>query len=63
MAPAFRRGIANKIRFMSPVPVGAKLRMGVTLINVVDIAGGGSTTGVARLVAGVLEVRPGRPYQ
>ena len=31
---------ANKIRFMSPVPVGAKLRLGVTLLNVDDIAGG-----------------------
>ena len=43
----FRMGVnygANKIRFMSPVPVGAKLRMGVTLINVEDIAGGVQVT-------------------
>ncbi|MGD9704324.1 MAG: MaoC family dehydratase [Acidimicrobiia bacterium] len=31
---------ANKVRFPSPVPVGAKLRLGVKLLEVVDIAGG-----------------------
>jgi len=31
---------ANKIRFMSPVPVGSKLRLGIKLISVEDIAGG-----------------------
>lgn len=31
---------ANKIRFPSPVPVGAKLRLGVKLLEVEDIAGG-----------------------
>lgn len=30
----------NKVRFMSPVPVGAKLRLGVTLKAVDDVAGG-----------------------
>lgn len=31
---------ANKIRFPSPVPVGAKIRLGVTLLEVEEIAGG-----------------------
>jgi acyl dehydratase len=31
---------ANKIRFMSPVPVGSKVRAGAKLIQVDDIAGG-----------------------
>jgi acyl dehydratase len=31
---------ANKIRFMSPVPVGSKIRAGAKLIQVDDIAGG-----------------------
>ena len=31
---------AGKIRFPSPVPVGAKLRLGAELTNVEDIAGG-----------------------
>ena len=30
----------NKVRFMSPVPVGANLRLGVKLLGVDDIAGG-----------------------
>jgi len=34
----------NKVRFMSPVPVGAKLRLGVTLLAVEDIAGGAQVT-------------------
>ena len=34
----------NKVRFMSPVPVGAKLRMSATVLNVDDIAGGVQTT-------------------
>ncbi|MCU1388629.1 MAG: htdZ [Ilumatobacteraceae bacterium] len=35
---------ANKIRFMSPVPVGANLRLGVKLLAVDDIAGGIAST-------------------
>lgn len=35
---------ANKIRFPSPVPVGAKLRLGVRLLAVEEIAGGVQTT-------------------
>jgi acyl dehydratase len=31
---------ANKIRFMSPVPVGSKIRAGAKLLQVDDIAGG-----------------------
>jgi acyl dehydratase len=31
---------ANKVRFPSPVPVGANLRLGVKLLEVDDIAGG-----------------------
>ena len=31
---------ANKVRFPSPVPVGAKVRLGVKLVEVEDIAGG-----------------------
>ena len=34
----------NKVRFMSPVPVGAKLRAGVTLKSVEDVAGGAQVT-------------------
>ncbi|MDO8363296.1 MAG: MaoC family dehydratase [Actinomycetota bacterium] len=34
----------NKVRFMSPVPVGAKLRLGAVLKSVDDIAGGVQTT-------------------
>ncbi len=30
----------NKVRFPSPVPVGAKLRLGAELTSVEDIAGG-----------------------
>jgi acyl dehydratase len=39
----FKMGVnygANKVRFMSPVPVGAKLRLGVKLLSVDDIPGG-----------------------
>ena len=39
----FKMGInygCNKVRFMSPVPVGANLRLGVKLLAVEDIAGG-----------------------
>ena len=35
---------ANKVRFMSPVPVGAKLRAGAKLLNVEDVAGGAQVT-------------------
>ena len=35
---------ANKIRFMSPVPVGAKLRSGAKLVNVEDVTGGAQVT-------------------
>ncbi|MFZ4809701.1 MAG: MaoC family dehydratase [Ilumatobacteraceae bacterium] len=34
----------NKVRFMSPVPVGAKVRLGVTLLAVEDIPGGAQST-------------------
>ena len=34
----------NKVRFMSPVPVGAKLRMGAKLVAADDIAGGVQST-------------------
>lgn len=43
----FKMGVnygANKVRFMSPVPVGAKVRLGVQLIAVDDIAGGVQST-------------------
>lgn len=35
---------ANKVRFMAPVPVGARLRAGVKLLAVDDIAGGAQVT-------------------
>jgi acyl dehydratase len=35
---------ANKVRFPSPVPVGARLRLGVKLLEVEDIAGGVQST-------------------
>lgn len=35
---------ANKVRYMAPVPVGAKLRLGVQLLAVEDIAGGIQST-------------------
>jgi acyl dehydratase len=35
---------ANKVRFMAPVPVGAKLRLGVKVLAVDDIAGGFQST-------------------
>ena len=31
---------ADKIRFPAPVPVGSKLRLGATLLDVTDVAGG-----------------------
>ena len=31
---------ANKVRFPSPVPVGAELRMGVTVASAEDVEGG-----------------------
>ena len=34
----------NKVRFPAPVPVGSKVRMGATLANVEDIAGGVQVT-------------------
>ncbi|MEQ9163146.1 MAG: MaoC family dehydratase, partial [Ilumatobacter fluminis] len=34
---------ANKVRFPSPVPVGSKVRLGVKLLQVDDIAGGVQT--------------------
>jgi acyl dehydratase len=43
----FKMGVnygCNKVRFMSPVPVGAKLRLGVKILAVDDIAGGVATT-------------------
>jgi acyl dehydratase len=35
---------ANKVRFMAPVPVGARLRAGVKVLAVDDIAGGAQVT-------------------
>jgi acyl dehydratase len=35
---------ANKVRFPSPVPVGAELRLGATLAGVEDVAGGVQAT-------------------
>lgn len=35
---------ANKVRFPSPVPVGARLRLGVKLLEVEEITGGAQTT-------------------
>jgi acyl dehydratase len=35
---------ANKIRFPSPVPVGAKVRLGAKLLAVEDVAGGAQGT-------------------
>jgi acyl dehydratase len=34
----------NKVRFPSPVPVGSKLRLGATVTDVEDIAGGAQVT-------------------
>ena len=34
----------NKVRFPTPVPVGAKVRAGVTLVGVEDVAGGAQVT-------------------
>ncbi len=34
----------NKVRFMSPVPVGSKLRAGVKLLGVEDVTGGVQVT-------------------
>jgi acyl dehydratase len=35
---------ANKVRFPAPVPVGSNLRLGATLVNVEDVAGGAQVT-------------------
>ena len=35
---------ANKVRFPSPVPVGSKIRLGVKLLDVEEIAGGAQMT-------------------
>ena len=35
---------AEKIRFPSPVPVGSKLRLGATLLDVADVKGGAQVT-------------------
>lgn len=43
----FKLGVnygANKVRFPSPVPVGSKVRLGVKLLAVDDIAGGIQST-------------------
>ena len=43
----FKMGVnygCNKVRFMSPVPVGAKVRLGVTLLAVDEIPGGAQST-------------------
>lgn len=34
----------QKVRFPSPVPVGSKLRLGATLLDVTDVAGGAQIT-------------------
>jgi acyl dehydratase len=47
ISTGFKMGVnygCNKVRFMSPVPVGAKLRLGVTVIAVEDIPGGIQST-------------------
>ena len=47
MTTGFKMGVnygCNKVRFMSPVPIGANLRLGVKLISVDDIAGGVQST-------------------
>lgn len=43
----FKMGVnygCNKVRFMSPVPVGSKLRMGAKLVAADDVAGGVQST-------------------
>ncbi len=35
---------ANKVRFPAPVPVGSRIRMGVEILAVDDVAGGGQVT-------------------
>ena len=43
----FKMGVnygCNKVRFMSAVPVGARLRLGVKLLSVDDVAGGVQST-------------------
>lgn len=43
----FKMGVnygCNKVRFMAPVPVGARLRLGAKLLSVDDIAGGVQST-------------------
>ncbi len=35
---------ANKVRFMSPVPVGGRVRLGVQVLAAEEIAGGAQTT-------------------
>ena len=47
ISTGFKMGVnygCNKVRFMSPVPVGANLRLGVKLLAVDDIAGGIQST-------------------
>src|SRR5205807_5480717 len=34
----------NKVRFPSPVPVGAKVRLGASLVGLEDVAGGAQAT-------------------
>jgi acyl dehydratase len=43
----FKMGVnygCNKVRFMAPVPVGSKLRLGVKVLGVDEIAGGSQMT-------------------
>jgi len=43
----FKMGVnygCNKVRFMSPVPVGARLRLGVKILSADEIPGGMQTT-------------------
>ena len=47
VTPGYRMGVnygCNRVRLMSPVPVGAKLRLGVKLLSVDDIASGVQVT-------------------
>jgi acyl dehydratase len=47
VASGFKMGVnygCNKVRFMAPVPVGSKLRLGVKVVGVEEIAGGSQMT-------------------
>ena len=47
VATGFKMGVnygCNKVRFMAPVPVGSKLRLGIKVVAVDEIAGGSQMT-------------------